>query len=137
MPTRAAQAVDTVELLRLADKLQQQHMELAGRVGYYQAHMEPLRKRLALAAPKDEIMHFEVWGLNPGNLIATAGSQPEAIAVVRDLLRSGWSVDNLALGFEPDDDELGDGPPFIQGEALLKCLEASQEGLKAARFTPF
>jgi hypothetical protein len=33
-----------LEALRLVEKLQQQNMELAGRVGYYQAQNEQLRE---------------------------------------------------------------------------------------------
>jgi excisionase family DNA binding protein len=43
------------ELLHLVDKLQQQNLELAGRVGYYQAENEQLRTTLkALQAPQPE-----------------------------------------------------------------------------------
>jgi excisionase family DNA binding protein len=40
-----------IEALRLVEKLQQQNLELAGRVGFYQAQVEQLRQQLALAAP--------------------------------------------------------------------------------------
>jgi excisionase family DNA binding protein len=45
-----------VELVALVDKLQQQNLELAGRVGYYQAEVEQLRTTLkALQAPREEL----------------------------------------------------------------------------------
>jgi hypothetical protein len=43
-------------LVALVDKLQQQNLELAGRIGYYQAETEQLRTRLAaLEAPVEEL----------------------------------------------------------------------------------
>jgi excisionase family DNA binding protein len=46
-----AQGVDAADLLRLVEKLQQQNLELAGRVGYFQAENAQLRERLALMPP--------------------------------------------------------------------------------------
>ena len=42
---------------------------------------------------------YDVWSLHPGNLIAEHETEAEALATVRDLLASGWSVDDLSVGW--------------------------------------
>jgi excisionase family DNA binding protein len=49
--TAAAAMSGVSELTRLVRDLQQQNLELAGRVGYFQAENAQLRERLALMAP--------------------------------------------------------------------------------------
>jgi len=43
-------------------------------------------------------MRYELWGLQPANLIDTFESESEALAEVRGLLDEGWSADDLSLG---------------------------------------
>jgi excisionase family DNA binding protein len=56
-PTPESDTPGIVEALRLVEKLQQQNLELAGRVGYYQAQLEQLRDQLALQAPQVDDLH--------------------------------------------------------------------------------
>jgi len=46
LPHAAALDAQSVALVALVDKLQAQNLELAGRVGYYQAEVEQLRTAL-------------------------------------------------------------------------------------------
>jgi excisionase family DNA binding protein len=50
-PRPASDTPDMVEALHLIEKLQQQNMELAGRVGYLQAELQIAREQLPLQAP--------------------------------------------------------------------------------------
>jgi excisionase family DNA binding protein len=53
--TLAAAAALTIPLVALVDRLQRENLELAGRVGYYQAEIEQLRQTVkALQAPREE-----------------------------------------------------------------------------------
>jgi hypothetical protein len=61
------------DALRLIEKLTQQNLELAGRVGYLQAELQQAREQLALAAPK---------------MASEAGPDPEAIS--RPATRAWW-----------------------------------------------
>jgi excisionase family DNA binding protein len=50
-PPDTQDSAAAVELVRLVEKLQQQNLELAGRVGYLQAELSQAREQLALMAP--------------------------------------------------------------------------------------
>jgi hypothetical protein len=47
---------------------------------------------------------YGVWSLHPGNLIAEHETEAEALATVRDLLASGWSADDLSVGWGDSED---------------------------------
>ena len=51
---------------------------------------------------------YDVWSLGSGNLIGEYATEAEALALVRELLASGWSADTLSLGWgDTDDGEQG------------------------------
>lgn len=80
-------------------------------------------------------MHYELWATNTGNLIATPNSEEEALALVRELLESGWDAEDLALGLNSDTDvpDLATLPPILEGPELVeRALEhhISAEGLR-------
>lgn len=71
-------------------------------------------------------MHYELWGLNPANRIAVLETEAAAAQLVRELLASGWSVEDLSLGIEPD---AGDDPdrstlPVWEGPELERLVRA-------------
>jgi len=65
-------------------------------------------------------MHYEVWAIDAGNLIATFNSESEALALVRELLESGWDAEDLAVGLISDagDPETMTLPEVLEGAAL-------------------
>lgn len=64
-------------------------------------------------------MHFELWAVHSGNLIARAASEMEALEIVRGLLAANWDPGDLLLGAERDPgDPEGDLPPVLEGAAL-------------------
>ena len=75
-------------------------------------------------------MHWELWGCpggRSGNMIGTWEREEEALAVVRDLLATDWTPDELSLGGEWGEDEEGDDadlPTVLTGEALVQRAES-------------
>jgi hypothetical protein len=54
-------------------------------------------------------------------MIGTWDTEAEALGVVRDLLASGWTSDELSLGLEWSEGDDGDGaklPPVLRGVEL-------------------
>ena len=72
-------------------------------------------------------MHYELWGLNSGNLIASFPTEEEAVLFIRGLLESDWTVDELSLGAEPDEIEGADPSecPVWEGAALERLIYAT------------
>ena len=71
-------------------------------------------------------MHWELWALNTGNLIATPGSEAEVLALVRELLAKGWNVDELSLGMEDESRPVEDLQPPLEGaELAARALAAA------------
>jgi hypothetical protein len=69
-------------------------------------------------------MHWELWALNTGNLIATPATEAEALALVRELLAKGWSADDLSLGVEDEGRPVESLPPPLEGAALAAHARA-------------
>jgi hypothetical protein len=65
-------------------------------------------------------MHFELWGVHSGNLIAKSATDVEAYRIVRELLAAGWDPENLLLAAEldPGDSEDRPLPPVLEGAVL-------------------
>ena len=64
-------------------------------------------------------MHYEIWDVDSGNLIAAVSSQGEALRLARTLLQAGWSEDHLSIGAVPDPGESDAGlPPSLHGAQL-------------------
>ena len=64
---------------------------------------------------------YDLWTLDPGNLVGECSTEAEALAAVRSLLATGWSADDLSLGWGDPDDE-GQGGEIATGAfaALLR-----------------
>jgi hypothetical protein len=77
-------------------------------------------------------MHYELWDAESANVIAVVSPEPEGLALVRQLLSSGWNPEHLSFGLDFDEGEDGDDaslPPAIHGAALAKrASELSTEG---------
>jgi len=72
------------------------------------------------------MFYYEVWGLHPGNLIATAQTEEDAVRIVRDLLEAGWSIDRLSLSLESDDETDDQSPlPVWEGAELERLVHAT------------
>ena len=69
-------------------------------------------------------MHWELWALSTGNLIATSSSEDEALALVRELLAKGWSADDLSLGLEDEGRPVESLAPPLEGAELAARAEA-------------
>ena len=70
-------------------------------------------------------MHWELWALNAGNLIAGFESDEEALVLARQMISEGWNADDLGICLEWDDGEEGDDallPPARYGPTLLERL---------------
>ena len=78
-------------------------------------------------------MHYELWALNTGNLIADYETEAEVLATARDLLANGWNPDDLGVRLEWDDGEEGDDnrlPPALFGASLAAWTEDGQTGIE-------
>ena len=53
-------------------------------------------------------MHYELWDLKTANLMGEYDTEAEALADVRNALAAGWDPEELGLGREFDDDDIGD-----------------------------
>jgi hypothetical protein len=78
-------------------------------------------------------MTWEVWSIPTANMIAAEASEPEALAVVRQLLTTDWTSDELVMIY--DDPSIADEnlPPGVTGEELARRAEAA--ALNPARRT--
>lgn len=75
-------------------------------------------------------MYYQLWDVVDGNRIADFRTEAEGLAMVRDLLAVGWSVDDLALGAfaergDPSDLEL---PPTLCGPELATRAASPRRG---------
>lgn len=65
-------------------------------------------------------MQWEVWAIPTSNLIAAEATENKALAIVRDLLATDWTPDELTLIFDDDSLALEDLPPAITGDELVR-----------------
>jgi hypothetical protein len=63
-------------------------------------------------------MHWELWALDTGNLIATPETEHEALELVHELLGKGWRAEDLSLGVEDESLPVEKLPSPLEGEAL-------------------
>ena len=68
----------------------------------------------------DSSFMYEVWELETRSLVATYPSEEQAVALVRQLLGSGWTADNLVLAAENERFEPQDLPSYLTGDALAE-----------------
>ncbi len=65
---------------------------------------------------------YDVWSIDPSNLIGEYSSEAAALDVVRNLLRHGWQAEQLSLGWgDSDDEDLGGA--VATGAALMSLVE--------------
>ena len=76
----------------------------------------------ALPEPVDGLQ-YEVWELQSCSLVASYGSEAQALSLVQRLLDAGWSADDLVVGADDPKVEVGDLPPTLTGEALAARAE--------------
>lgn len=86
-------------------------------------------------------MHYELWALNTGNLIADYDTESEVLSMVRELVVNGWDVDDLGVRLEWDDGEDGNDsqlppadsqlPPALYGSTLAARLTGCQAGIES------
>jgi hypothetical protein len=74
----------------------------------------------ASEVPESSFM-YEVWELETRSLVAAYPSEVQAIALVRQLLASGWTADALVLAAENERFEPQDLPPLLTGAALAQA----------------
>ncbi len=77
-------------------------------------------------------MHWEVWEYKTRSLVATPATEEEALAIVRDLLASGWRIDDLSVGIEDAAASLEDLPVPLEGDELLARALPSSGQSKAS-----
>lgn len=67
---------------------------------------------------------FDLWTMHPGNLVGEYESEAEALAMVRELLDSGWPADDLSLGwYDTTDPE--QGAEIVNGFELAERARAA------------
>jgi hypothetical protein len=71
-------------------------------------------------------MHWEVWALNTGNLIATPATEDEALKLVGELLDSGYRAEELSLGMEDDNLPVEGLPTPLEGAELAERMREAQ-----------
>ncbi len=65
---------------------------------------------------------YDLWSIDPSNLIGEYASEAAALDVVRRLLGNGWRADQLSLGWgDSDDEDLGG--TVATGAALATLVE--------------
>lgn len=70
-------------------------------------------------------MHWEVWAISSGNLIAATDTEAEALGVVRDLLVADWRAEELSLIVEDESKPADDLPPAASGDELARRVGMS------------
>lgn len=75
-------------------------------------------------------MYYQLWDLAGGNRIADFRSEAEGLAMVRELLVAGWSVEDLALGAFAENGDSGDLqlPPVLCGAELADRAAPPRRG---------
>ncbi len=78
-------------------------------------------------------MHWELWSIPTMNMISDRATEDEALAVVRELLASGWRAEELSLIAEDESLPVEALPPALSGVELLRRLvHAAGEGRRSA-----
>ena len=65
-------------------------------------------------------MQWVVWAIPTSNLIAAEATEDRALAIVRDLLATDWTPDELTLIVDDESLEIDDLPPAITGDELAR-----------------
>jgi hypothetical protein len=77
-------------------------------------------------------MHWEVWALDTGNLIAAPATEGEALALVRELLGKGWRAEDLSLMLEDEARPVEELPPALSGAKLHARARAADSASLSA-----
>jgi hypothetical protein len=73
-------------------------------------------------------MKWEVWDVESGNVVGWRDTEAEALALVRNLIVTGWPVSALSLLAEDESRPLDALPPTLSGDDLARRAEATDEG---------
>jgi hypothetical protein len=68
-------------------------------------------------------MHWELWAVPEGNMIAAPTNEVEAAALVRELLGKGWPAGDLSLIAEDEQQAPELLPPALTGRDLAQWAE--------------
>ncbi|HYU19642.1 MAG TPA: hypothetical protein VEQ11_13215 [Chloroflexota bacterium] len=63
-------------------------------------------------------MHWELWAIPTGNMIAAPRTEADALALVRELLGKDWHADELSLIVEDEARPPDKLPPALTGAEL-------------------
>ena len=74
---------------------------------------------------------YDVWSIDPSNLIGEYATEDAALDVVRTLLGDGWRADELSLGWGESEDEDAGGTIATGGELLALVESAGRLGRSA------
>ena len=74
---------------------------------------------------------YDVWSIDPSNVIGEYATEDDAIDVVRTLLRDGWRADQLSLGWGDSEDEDAGGTLATGAELLALVERAGRLGRSA------
>jgi hypothetical protein len=67
-------------------------------------------------------MQWEVWAIPTANMIAAERTEADALAVVRNLLATDWSPDELTVIVADDAVPVDELPPGVTGDELARRL---------------
>lgn len=73
-------------------------------------------------------MHWELWSIPTANMITDRATEDEALAVVRELLATGWTADELSLIAEDEALPVEALPPALSGAELMRRAERASGG---------
>ena len=71
---------------------------------------------------------YDLWSLQPGNLVGEYPTEADALAAARALLAAGWSADELSLGWGDTDDEEQGGEIATGADLSARALAAAPHG---------
>ena len=69
--------------------------------------------------------YWEIWDLRSRNVLADAASEPEALAIVREIVSEGSRYSDLLVMLDDPDLDVEDLPPGVTGEELARRAEAA------------
>lgn len=84
-------------------------------------------------------MHWELWAIPTGNMIAAPATEAEAQALVRELLSEDWRADELSLILEGEARLAEALPPAVTRAELAArahAVDPNRRGRQAAEPSP-
>ena len=74
---------------------------------------------------------YDVWSIDPSNVIGEYATEDAALDVVRTLLSDGWRADQLSLGWGDSEDEDAGGT-IATGAALMTLVAGAGRPSRSA-----